>query len=341
MDIIETIKTRYRQHNLKFLNSLDELEASDMRRTAFDVGAAVLASVILQLIVQRLMLYIIAPIAYSVVDIEWQYELCLTVYSMIVSYLPKIIPFAILYRKYKPVVKLYPKYQNRFYLPVILFFAIFTFGMIGSEITSFINYILQLLFGAGEIPDIMEMTRPSGFATGIINLLSASIAAPLAEEYIYRHQILRSLRPMGDTPAVIISALIFGLAHGNFDQFAYCFLSGIIFSLVAVRYGNIAMPVVLHFANNFLVTIIRYESLLLNGNEIWDGFIKATADIGTVIVNSAYFASPLIIILLILSGAPRLVPVTADTKKQLHEKLRTAFCPMMIFAVFVMLMLFT
>jgi len=80
------------------------------------------------------------------------------------------------------------------------------------------------------------------------------IVAPIAEEYIFRSLLLKPLRAYGDLTAVVVSGTVFGLYHGNFDQFAYASLLGIFFSIIAVRYNSILPTVLLHAANNIIVT---------------------------------------------------------------------------------------
>ncbi len=340
MDIVEKIKIRYKQHYLDYVNSLDELQPSDLRRAAFDIGASIIGAIILELIIGQLLMWLMMPVVMLTYGNDILYPLLVYLYSVLSSYFPKIAAFSFLYKKYKKIKHLFPKYENKFYYPFILFFAIFAFGMMGSNITDFLNAVFQLLFGADEIVNVMEATAPQGFAEAVINLSCSAIIAPVIEEYIYRHLLLKPLRIMGDAPAVILSALIFGLAHGNFDQFAYCFLSGIIFSLIAIRYDSLKMPILLHFANNFLVTVIIYEKLLMCGNTVWDGIISGIAFVGSYIVNFSYYLAPFIALAVALSGIARVRPVTAETEAIRKEKLRTFLCPMFIFSLFVMLMMF-
>ena len=209
--------------------------------------------------------------------------------------------------------------------------------MWGSNITACINYILQLLFGVGEIENVMDAIAPSSFSSGIVTLIFTAFAAPVFEEIIYRHLLLRSLKPIGDTPAIILSALVFGLAHGNFDQFAYAFLSGIIFGLMAVRYDTIIPGMVLHLINNFFVTVITYQKQLTGIGGLWDGLVDAAAALGNLIVNISYFTAPFVAVLLAFCGAAKLTPVGGEHK---HKKMLAVFSPVFIVAMVVMLLQF-
>lgn len=72
------------------------------------------------------------------------------------------------------------------------------------------------------------------------------ILAPLLEELVFRGLLLRRLLPFGERFAVVTSALMFALFHGNFSQLFYAFSVGVIFGAVAVRSGNIRYSVLLH-----------------------------------------------------------------------------------------------
>ena len=258
-------------------------------------------------------------------------------FSNISTYIPKLLAFGVLYKKYRPLKRLDTQYENKSYYPLIFIPAMFAFAMWGSNITTCINYIFQLLFGAGEIQNVMEAIAPSSFSAGVVTLIFTAFVAPIFEEIIYRHLLLRSLKPIGDTPAIIISALVFGLAHGNFDQFAYAFLSGIIFGLMAVRYDTIIPGMVLHLINNFFVTVITYQKQLTGIGGLWDGLVDAAAALGNLIVNISYFAAPFVAVLLAFCGAAKLAPVGGEHK---HRKMLAVLSPVFILAMVVMLLQF-
>lgn len=338
-NIIDKIKERYTQYNLSRVESLDMLRASDLRRLCFDVGASLVILAFLEIILKNVALYLTSLIIHiffsdpsPVVSTIITYF-----YASVVSYVPKFITFFVLYQKYKKLGHLLPTYTNLPSFPAIMLLATFSFGMCGSQITELISSIFQLLFGTGAIPDVMEQTAPSDSSSGLVMLFFSAIVAPICEELIYRKLLLGSLRPMGDTPAILVSSLIFGLAHGNFDQFAYAALSGLVFGVIAVRYKSIVPTILLHVANNLLVSVSVYEQILLTGNKIVDAVITAVSTVAGIITFIAYFAMPVVMIAFGLCGIAKLKPVTGEDKK---EKLMTVFCPALIFGLFVMLMKF-
>lgn len=332
------IADRYRQQSFDILTSKDDLKPADIRRICLDVGVALIVSVLLQKIIFIAMVFLLRGFVNAGLETgSTMFTVLNYTFSNISTYIPKLIAFGVLYKKYRPLKRLDTQYENKSYYPLIFIPAMFAFAMWGSNITTCINYILQLLFGAGEIQNMMEAIAPSSFSAGVVTLIFTAFVAPIFEEIIYRHLLLRSLKPIGDTPAIIISALVFGLAHGNFDQFAYAFLSGIIFGLMAVRYDTIIPGMVLHLINNFFVTVITYQKQLTGIGGLWDGLVDAAAALGNIIVNISYFAAPFVAVLLAFCGAAKLTPVGGEHK---HKKMLAVLSPVFILAMVVMLLQF-
>ena len=332
------IADRYRQQSFDILTSKDDLKPADIRRICLDVGVALIVSVLLQKIIFIAMVFLLRGFVNAGLETgSTMFTVLNYTFSNISTYIPKLLAFGVLYKKYRPLKRLDTQYENKSYYPLIFIPAMFAFAMWGSNITTCINYILQLLFGAGEIQNVMEAIAPSSFSAGVVTLIFTAFVAPIFEEMIYRHLLLRSLKPIGDTPAIIISALVFGLAHGNFDQFAYAFLSGIIFGLMAVRYDTIIPGMVLHLINNFFVTVITYQKQLTGIGGLWDGLVDAAAALGNIIVNISYFAAPFVAVLLAFCGAAKLAPVGGEHK---HKKMLAVLSPVFILAMVVMLLQF-
>lgn len=120
-----------------------------------------------------------------------------------------------------------------------------------NEIVDSILGIWGLSTDRAEELATMVVTSPSMF-------LYACIAAPICEELLFRGLILRLLMPYGKKTAVFLSALLFGLFHGNLVQSPFAFCVGFIFAYTAVEY-NIVWAMVLHMGNNLFLgdTLLR------------------------------------------------------------------------------------
>ena len=82
--------------------------------------------------------------------------------------------------------------------------------------------------------------------------LAISLLAPLAEEIVFRGAALRSLLASRLSPlaAILISALLFAVAHLNPAQMPHAFLVGLLLGWMYWRTGSILPGMVYHWANN-------------------------------------------------------------------------------------------
>ena len=112
--------------------------------------------------------------------------------------------------------------------------------------------LLELLlnpFGKSVIP-ILEAV--AGDTDTFSMFLYASVLAPVWEELLFRGYVLRTLRPFGKRFAVVCSALLFGLFHGNLLQTPYAVLMGLILGYMTVEY-SVIWAVLLHMFNNLVL----------------------------------------------------------------------------------------
>lgn len=83
-----------------------------------------------------------------------------------------------------------------------------------------------------------------------ISLIMIALVPCIFEELVYRGYFYHSYRRLGFWKGVLFSSLIFGLMHMNFNQFAYAFVMGIIFCIMAEASGSIWGGVIVHFSIN-------------------------------------------------------------------------------------------
>ena len=88
-------------------------------------------------------------------------------------------------------------------------------------------------------------------------LLIVGIVCPVFEELLFRGIAFRLLRKtLSFFWAGMISAIIFGLYHGNLVQFVYAGILGVLLAYFYEKYESIVVPVVSHITMNILVLII-------------------------------------------------------------------------------------
>ena len=90
--------------------------------------------------------------------------------------------------------------------------------------------------------------------------LAIGILAPFAEEAVFRGAVLRVLLRLFDKKwhwiAIAISAILFGLVHGNVQQFVHATLIGLILGWMYYRTDSILPGVLFHWVNNSAAYVI-------------------------------------------------------------------------------------
>ena len=90
-----------------------------------------------------------------------------------------------------------------------------------------------------------------------IELVSAVVAAPIVEELLFRGLIYTRLKVlMSSNAAIIVSAAIFGIFHGNLVQFVYALIIGLLIAYVYEKYKTIFAPIMFHVSANLISVLI-------------------------------------------------------------------------------------
>ena len=132
---------------------------------------------------------------------------------------------------------------------IICIFMMYAGNILGTIITA----LLQLLPGISAGNPIL------GFATDdalLPKVLFMVILAPVIEEYIFRKQLIDRMHIYGEKLAVITSALMFGLFHGNLSQLFYAFALGLVFGYVYLKTGKLRYSIGLHMLINFIGSVV-------------------------------------------------------------------------------------
>ena len=123
------------------------------------------------------------------------------------------------------------------------------------------NQIVNFLYVFGIAPpEYPEMLEPT-VTSLILNIFVVAVLPALLEEMVYRGFILQTLRRYGDGMAILVSAILFGLMHGNILQIPFAFLLGLVMGFLVVQTGNIWLAVALHFTNNTVAVLLDYATL--------------------------------------------------------------------------------
>ncbi len=98
-------------------------------------------------------------------------------------------------------------------------------------------------------------------------IIIAGILPAICEEFFFRGFVMRSLERTSPAGAVIISALLFAVMHGTFQQLAYAFLIGLLFGYVVIITDSI-------FAGTIIHCVLNTTSVLLSFGIVGEYFQK-------------------------------------------------------------------
>ena len=161
-----------------------------------------------------------------------------------------IIRKVLRYRSCTPVKK-QPLSAPLFLLVILAAYGLWGVGVYAGNFIEFLGY---------SIGDASYMTPEpgKGILLSLLPLLYAVFGAPVLEELIFRKTLLNVLHPYGEKCAALVTALLFGLVHGNSGQFTLAFLLGLLFAAVYLKTGNILYTMVLHFIINLTASIPEF-----------------------------------------------------------------------------------
>ena len=103
----------------------------------------------------------------------------------------------------------------------------------------------------------------------VLGVVSVAVVAPIAEEFIFRGLVMTRLnRVMSGRLAVLLSAAVFGLCHGELVWFCYAFVLGVFFGFIDLRAGSILPSILGHMMFNAIGQIMAFVPETEEGTEL-------------------------------------------------------------------------
>ena len=125
----------------------------------------------------------------------------------------------------------------------------------GNYVTSlFVNFMDEI----GIHLSAPEFDVPSGLGGRLIYIVSIAVVPPLVEEFAIRGVIMQPLRRYGDKFAILASALIFAVLHGNLIQAPFALIAGIGIGYAVCLTNSVWTGVLIHAVNNFYSVITEF-----------------------------------------------------------------------------------
>ena len=147
-------------------------------------------------------------------------------------------------------------------------FVALAVSVIGVTSSNLISAMLSTL-NLQPHTDLYMPTQPVAMVLFGIQLC---VITPMIEEFVFRGMIFQSMRRFGDSFALVLSAILFALFHGNLVQAPNAFLMGLVIGYFVLYSGSLWVGVIIHAVNNAMSLVLdllcaalpeEYQSLFL------------------------------------------------------------------------------
>ncbi|ASK61224.1 CPBP family intramembrane metalloprotease [Virgibacillus phasianinus] len=207
--------------------------------------------VILTYIIMQFSGVIFSPILYATLPIS---KFQAIIYWTIFSFVAGLIAILIIMKPYMKA----PSMRNAASPGAMVLWAIAGVFMayIGQYIAAIIEVeLLGIEQGSANTQMIMDITRAAP-----IFMIIPALVAPIVEEIIFRKIIFGTFyKKMNFFLAALLSALVFGIIHGEPEHILIYSSMGFVFAYVYVKTKRIIVPIIVHMTLNSISVIVQYS----------------------------------------------------------------------------------
>lgn len=114
---------------------------------------------------------------------------------------------------------------------------------------------------------------PNPFFSLLYTFVFVPLLPAVCDEALFRGVIMNGLRQFGDLVAVILSAVIFALMHGSFEQIVLQFAIGLIIGGAVIITDNFFIGSAIHFCYNLGVSILSAFPKIINQGVPFYGYL--------------------------------------------------------------------
>ncbi|MBQ7991011.1 MAG: CPBP family intramembrane metalloprotease [Oscillospiraceae bacterium] len=220
---------------------------------------------------------------------DWQYSLAASLPSVLLCVLMFLCDKSM--NKIKTADYLRTDRMKGSFIPAFIGVCMFSYAVaLGLQ---------ALITGAFSLFDWSPLSESFYYETDLTpaflaqELLTTVVLAPIAEELMFRGVVLRRLSKVSQSFGIIVSALFFGLMHGNILQTALGFVIGVVFAYADIKAGSLLPSIIGHMFINASATVSSFVEYFFGENAA-----------GTVwmIMILLYFIVGLIVSLVLIFG---------------------------------------
>ena len=178
-----------------------------------------------------------------------------TAWFWVVNFAPQYLialPLGMLLIRRAPYIRIRPEKLGAAAWIKALLVCVFLM-IAGNLLGQFVTSVLGTVIGHKAKNPLESLLVNDSLA---LRILVAVLIGPLVEEFIFRKQMISRMHAYGEKLAVVSSAALFALFHGNLSQAFYAFLLGLVFGYVYLRSGRIWYSYGLHVCVNFFGGVV-------------------------------------------------------------------------------------
>ncbi|MBQ8435920.1 MAG: CPBP family intramembrane metalloprotease [Oscillospiraceae bacterium] len=141
--------------------------------------------------------------------------------------------------------------------------AIFLQFLVGKVI----NFLQIVMTGADVLGTSTSLTTYYSTKYAVLSIIYTCVVGPITEELFYRGFVLKSFSRVSQRFGIILSALFFGLSHGNIAQFVLAFIVGIFMGYIDIKHNSVLPSIIAHIAVNSLATLSAFAGNFCTTNQ--------------------------------------------------------------------------
>ena len=167
-------------------------------------------------------------------------------------------------------------------LAVVMTYLFYPLMLVMNLLTMFFvdNTSAELATTMGQENPHTSIAIPQKPALLALTALQLCVVSPLVEEFVFRGVFYQTYRKSSMKAALVLSGLLFGCMHMNFNQFLYTFVFGMILVFMMEATGSIVTSMICHF-------LLNLNGVLLSG---LNGSIR-NASVSDAVQQSSNLAS--------------------------------------------------
>ena len=132
-------------------------------------------------------------------------------------------------------------------LPIILVGLGVT--MLSNLLSSMLTVFLENI-GFSQPSTSLPTDTSGGWHIPLLVMLGGAVLPAFIEEFALRGIALGALKKFGSSFAILTTAILFGLMHGNIEQIPFAFILGLYLGFAVIRTGTMWTAVAIHLINN-------------------------------------------------------------------------------------------